>query len=71
MNNEDFRAMYKSIHDQDFPVDGIPHGFIEPKNTDIGIILHCECGHDGYYGEVNNPFSSPTSTPKENPQSED
>jgi hypothetical protein len=33
----------------DFDVDGIPHGWIQWKGTEVCIDLHCVCGHLGHF----------------------
>ena len=35
---------YDQVYGQDFPVEGIPHGWIQWKGTNICIDLHCKCG---------------------------
>jgi len=40
---------YDEMKKEDFNVDGIPHGLIQWKGTDVCMDVFCECGHHGHF----------------------
>lgn len=43
--SENYSKFYKEVYGQDFPTDGITHGWIQWKGTQPCMDIHCVCGY--------------------------
>ncbi len=51
---------YDAIYSQDSPTDGITHGWVQWKGTDVCMDIYCTCGYQDHFdGEFFYRFQCP------------